>query len=477
MKNSWRIALLLGATGCSFHEVLEIELPEVRGMRSAIVAVETEEAQPSLRVSAVDLEASGASVLPALDAAGGTPFVVSARFYQETLDELDISARGPLRAGPGGGLPKRETSVNQRLRVVGDPGERWDDQGLGSRAENFESPDLPRARCREFEAVATHWVGEDDSTARLAINQAARLGRDAVFLQGSERLMIANEDGVTRLDDRIPDLVRLLPTPRRLVASYREEVVAHSCPASTPRLVAFGPDLEARALPSDGLPRCAVALSAREGELYALTSSVGIYRFDPPAARWRLHGEFSSSVSPETFIAFESGALAAIGLRLGDPDVRYAAYTVSPSEVRQHPLMDLPRGTQFTLASPAVGGGRIYFAFSENITGVILVGGHPATGFGTVYRGGSQLLTALASFDETILATGGFGPIVQLDLAAQAPRCRPDHTIVNSSILNVLIEIGDERLFLAGETRADPLSMLAPRSEPQRVTIARAVPR
>lgn len=452
---------------CTFHESIPVELESgLSGARSAIVFVESAD---TVAVSALDLASTPVPELPFLDTEDSGPLTVSARFFLSSLEELDISVRGPLPAGAGGPVPEPPVDArrDQVCVVEGSAECIWREGELGRLARSFTSPALPPAtRCRPFEPTVIHTVGPGGAETHGAIRKGARLGRDGLLLQSNDRLLLANEAGVRLINDEIEGLAELIPFPIRHLITLPDRVVLASCPSGQPQLAALGPDFVLSPLPSAGLPRCPAALSSWGEDLYALSSSVGVMKLDRGAQRWRPLVAFDDTITSFSFIAYGPDRVAGV---YGSAEPRYSVRTATPLRARSHTL-NIQEGTRFQIATPAVVDGRAFFAFSENISGVYLVGGSDEEGFDTVAQRGTQLLTALAPFERTVLATGGFGPIVQFD--PEREQSCADSVIVNSSVLFVIEALGDGRFVLAGDTRYDPLSSENPREEPQRIAIA-----
>ena len=216
-------------------------------------------------------------------------------------------------------------------------------------------------------------------------------------------------------------------------------------------------------------------MSIFDGEIYALMrDKTSIRKLSRTSTAWSPLTSFAAPVIEYSFVAFGPDRLAAVEKRGSEITTRIWAHTSEQGVARNHRL-ELQEGTNFSVAKPAVLDGEPYFAFTENLSGVYLITGNGREGFRIVSQRGSQLLFALTSFAGTVLATGGFGPIVQFDPRPNRGPCE-DSVLLGSSVLEVFVHLGEERFLMAGETRHDLLNVF-PRDEPQRVIIARALPR
>lgn len=473
----WTALLPVLLQACTSREVTEIDLPiALVDAKSAVVVVESADA---VRVSAVDLTNGDAPELPFLEQDPDLPMTISARFYRQTLAELEITREGPLPEGQGGTIPT--ASSGQRLDqscVVRDDGEcSWTEGAFGAKAATFTSPALPfDSRCRRFAEAATHAVGENAPETRANITQAARLGQDGVLLQGPTRLLRVNESGVRLLNTELDRFDELLAPPMQALVAVNEEVVIQTCAGGETGLVSLNEAEELSALSVAGLDRCPRAFSAFEGELYALMQDrVSIRRFDRATREWRPLTPFSKPVEADSFIAYREDELAAVGIVEAPGTPRgHSIFTSGEGGARGFRL-DIPEGTEFVLATPALLDGAPYFALSEPSSGIHLVSGNATVGFRVVVQRGSQFLYALESFEGSVLGTGRFGPIVQFDPRPERETC-DDSALVSSSTLYVLEGLGEGRFLMAGNTRIDPFTSIL-RDEAQRVTIARVLPR
>lgn len=467
------VLLLFGLARCTSYEVTEIDLAsKAAGAKSAIVAVETER---DLRVSALDLGAEPVPALPTLEADDRVEMIISARFFGESLAELEFPKPGPLAPGDGPPLPQRPNARDHFLRVGGAGDEDWNDGALGPRAAAFRSPDLPpELPCRDFEVVASHPVGPDSTINRTPIRQAARLGSDGLALQGSSRLFRVNEDGVRLLNETMPDFDTHFSGGIGDFASWQDRVIFRRCVSGTPALFALAADETVSAVPTEGLPSCPSALVSFQDRLFALVGLDTVYGLGSGEDTWSMAATFDGEIDPGSFIAYGPDGFAGMRETGDSEDPRYTA-RVADSSGRTSMNLPVPPRVSFTVSKPTAMNDRALFVLTAHLYEAEFYAGSMGRPFERIATRGSNLLFATSSFEGVLLATGFYGPLIQVAEERPLAQCE-DATVVPSSTMEFLVDLGGGRFLLAGTSNQAPIAS-SPRPEPQRLTIIRAKPR